>query len=132
MVQLVTSKPSDVGTGVRISVQSHELGFFLTKIKNKITKKSCPTSGERLIYGYTKFDFTADEGKGRLDPARDKKSGKHRKRKVKKSCVTFLLYDPGWCVHKSDVQNKWDDETRPRYLGVVVYCYDFLWFLCMC
>ena len=24
------------------------------------------------------------------------------------SCVTFLLCDPGWCVHKSDVQNKWD------------------------
>ena len=37
-VQLVTSKPSDVGTCVRISVSSHELGFFLTK-KNKKTKK---------------------------------------------------------------------------------------------
>ena len=32
---LVTSKPSDVGTCVRISVQSsHELGFFFTN-KNK-------------------------------------------------------------------------------------------------
>ena len=29
-----------------------------------------------------------------------------------KSCVTFLLCDPGWCVHKSDVQSKWDDNTR--------------------
>ena len=30
-------------------------------------------------------------------------------RKVdEKSCETFLLCDPGWCVHKSDVQNKWD------------------------
>ena len=30
-----------------------------------ITKtKKCPTSGERLIHGYTKFDFTVDEGKG--------------------------------------------------------------------
>ena len=28
---------------------------------------------------------------------------KHRRRKVEKSCVTFLLCDPGWCVHKSDV-----------------------------
>ena len=28
------------------------------------------------------------------------------RRKVhEKSCVTFLLCDPGWCVHKSDVQN---------------------------
>ena len=54
MVQLVTSKPSDVGTRVRISAQSHELGFFLA---------SCPTNGERLFRGYTKFDFTVDEGK---------------------------------------------------------------------
>ena len=22
-----------------------------------------------------------------------------------------ILCDPGWCVHKSDVQNKWDDNT---------------------
>ena len=28
VVQFVTSKPSDVGTLVRISVSSHELGFF--------------------------------------------------------------------------------------------------------
>ena len=34
-VQLVTSKPSDVGTRVQISVQSNELGFFLTKKKKK-------------------------------------------------------------------------------------------------
>ena len=26
--------------------------------------------------------------------------------------MTFLLCDPGWCVHKSDVQNKWDDNTH--------------------
>ena len=32
--------------------------------------------------------------------------------KVEKSCVTFLLWDPGWCVHKSDVQNIWDDNTQ--------------------
>ena len=29
-----------------------------------------------------------------------------------KSGVTFLLSDPGWCVHKSDVQNKWDDNIH--------------------
>ena len=29
-----------------------------------------------------------------------------------KSCVTFLLCDPGWYVHKPDVQNKWDDNTH--------------------
>ena len=27
---------------------------------------------ERLIRGRTKFDFTVDEGKGRLNPSRDK------------------------------------------------------------
>ena len=73
---------------------------------------SCPTSGERSIRGYAKFDFTVDEGKGRLNPSRDKNKGKHRRSKVdEKSCVTSLLCNPGWCVHKSDVQNKWDDNT---------------------
>ena len=32
VVQLVTSKPSDVGTSVRISAQSHVQGVFITKI----------------------------------------------------------------------------------------------------
>ena len=40
VVQLVTSKPSDVGTSVRISVQSHELGFFLTKYINNINNNN--------------------------------------------------------------------------------------------
>ena len=86
-------------------MQSHELGFLLTL---------CPTSsGERLIRGYTEFDSTVDEGKGRLNPSCEKNEGKHRKRKVdEKFCVTFLLCDPGWCVHKPDVQNKWDDDTH--------------------
>ena len=35
-----------------------------------------------------KTDFTIDEGKGRLNPSREKKA-----------CVTFLLCDPDWCVH---------------------------------
>ena len=26
--------------------------------------------------------------------------------------MTFLLCDPGWCVHTFDVQNKCDDNTR--------------------
>ena len=33
----------------------------------------------------------------------DKNEGKHRGRKVEKTCVIFFLCDPGWCVHKSDV-----------------------------
>ena len=38
VVQLLTSKPSDVVPGVRISVQSHELGFSLTKKKTQKNK----------------------------------------------------------------------------------------------
>ena len=39
------------------------------------------------------------------------------RRKVEKSYVTFLLCDPGWCVHKSDAQNKWDDNTHTKTRG---------------
>ena len=56
--------------------------------------------------------FTVDEGNGRLNPSREKNSGKHRKSKVEKSFATFLMCDPGWCVHTSDVQHKWDDKTH--------------------
>ena len=28
--------------------------------------------------------------------------------------MTFLLCDPGWYVHKTDVQNKWDDNTAEQ------------------
>ena len=38
--------------------------------------------------------------------------------------MTFLLCDPGWYVHKPDVQNKWDENTHTHtfwYTVVVVY-----------
>ena len=82
------SKPSDVGTRVRISVSSHELGFFLTL---------CPTSGERLRRGYTKFHFTVDEGKGRLNLSRDKKIRQAPQKKEggeSNSCVVFPCLAP--------------------------------------
>ena len=64
VIQLVTSKPSDGGTWVRISVSSHELGFFLTKNKNK-----CPTSGERLIKSLIvhKVRLHGRRGKGKAE-----------------------------------------------------------------
>ena len=43
-----------------------------------------------------------------MNPSREKNEGKYRRRKV----ATLLLCDPGWYVHKSDVQNKWDDSTH--------------------
>ena len=49
MVQLVTSKPSDVGTLVQISAQSHELVFFLMKKKNKKTKKKMPNKWRTIL-----------------------------------------------------------------------------------
>ena len=62
---MVTSKPSDVGTRVRISGQSHELGF-----------KKCPTSGERLIRGYTKIRLHCRRGKGTAESfSREKNKG---------------------------------------------------------
>ena len=56
----------------------------------------------RLIRAYTKFDFTVDEGKERLNPSREKNKGMHRRRKVdEKSCATFPLYDPGWYIQRT-------------------------------
>ena len=48
--------------GVKRGQQSNEIKMAINVI-TKCTKKSClPTSsGERLIRGYTKFDFTVDE-----------------------------------------------------------------------
>ena len=46
------------------------------------------TSRKQFFGGFTKFGFTVDEGKGRLNSSRDKNEGKHRRRKVEKSCVT--------------------------------------------
>ena len=64
VVQLVTSNLSD-------DVSSSPGAVTRTRIFPK-KKKSCPTSGERFIRGYTKFDFAVDQGKGWLDPSRVK------------------------------------------------------------
>ena len=65
----------------------------------------CLTSGEQLIRYYTKlakYDLTADEGKERLNPSREKNKAIHRRRKVdEKSWVTFLLCDPGWYIQRT-------------------------------
>ena len=45
----------------------------------------------------------------------EKINGKHHRRKVEKSCATFLLCDPDWCVdNKSGFHNKWDDNTHTQ------------------
>ena len=95
-------------------MQSHELEFFLTKYKIN-TKNHA-----QQVESDTKFDRTVDERKGRLNPSRDKNEDKHRRKKVEKSCLTFLLCGPGWCVHKSDVHNKWDDNTHTHALYIYI------------
>ena len=69
-------------------------GIFLTK-KLKNTNKN----PQRVN---TKFDFMVDEGKEWLNPSREKNEGTHHRKKVdEKSCVTFLLCDPGWYVQRT-------------------------------
>ena len=138
VVQLVTSKPSYVATRVRISAQSHELRFSLML---------CPTShnlksGERIISWVHKIQLHGRRGKGTAESSRDKNEGKHGRRKVEKSYVTFLLCDPGWCVHKSDVQNICDDNTthtwyiiNTRYDSLLLLIHTFrvrVLSLCVC
>ena len=75
-----------------------------------------------------KFDFTVDEGKQWLNPSRDKDKGTHRRRKVdEKSCVTFLLCDPGRYVQRSYVQNKWEETHTHKtqtntFILIAIYC----------
>ena len=61
VAELITSSPSD---GWVVSSNLGVIWGFSHTTSN---------SGERLGRGYTKFDFTVDEGKRLLDPSRDKK-----------------------------------------------------------
>ena len=79
-----------------VLVQSHEMGFVLTK-----KKKIMPTKKWRMInsWVHNNIQFHGRRGKGtaesfsrqKLRQAPQKESGE-------------ILCDPGWCVHKSDVQ----------------------------
>ena len=58
------------------------------------------------------FDFTADEGKERLNPSREKNECTHRRRKAdEKSCVT-----PAGTSNEVDVQNKWEENTHTQHI----------------
>ena len=49
-----------------------------------------------------KIRFHGRQGKEWLNPSREKNKGTHRRKKVdEKSCVTFLLCDPGWYVQRT-------------------------------
>ena len=41
-----------------------------------------------------------------------------------------ILCDPGWCVRKSDVQNKWDDNTHTlvyMYVSMYIITHSRVW-----
>ena len=93
-------------------MQSHELEFFFTKKEKeeKVENDSFvstqnPTSRstrERNGWILLAIKFKASTAEGRW----------------MRSPVTFLLYDPGWYVHKpDDVHNKWDDNTHTYTLA---------------
>ena len=63
-----SANTTNINTAVNLNLQA-----FLRYTTLGFSLRSCPTSGERLCRGYKKFDFTVDEGKGRLNPSRDKK-----------------------------------------------------------
>ena len=83
-----------------------------------------------MCRGYTKFDLTVDEGKGRLNLSRDRKL-RHapQKKKKKNSGVAFLLCDPGWCVHiltercslTSRINGMTTNKTKTKKLGLFFF-----------
>ena len=58
VLRFSSSVSSNLGAVTRTGIFSHR-------------NKKCPISGKRLIRGYTKFVFTVDGGKGRLNPFRE-------------------------------------------------------------
>ena len=67
-----------------------------------------------------KFDFTVDEGEERLNPFARKIKASNAEGRWRNP-VTFLLCDPSWYVHKSDVQNKCDDDKPTHTHLTIVY-----------
>ena len=82
-------------------MSSNPGNWDFSSLKNKLKNKLKNAQQVENDY-YTEFDFTVDEGKERLNPSREKNEGMHRRRKVdEKSCVAFLLCDPGWYIQQN-------------------------------
>ena len=82
-------------------MSSNPGNWDFSSLKNKLKNKIKNAQQVENDY-YTEFDFTVDEGKERLNPSREKNKGMHRRRKVdEKSCVAFLLCDPGWYIQQN-------------------------------
>ena len=66
---------------------------------------------------YTKFDFTVDEGKERLNPSRDENEGKHCRRKVEKLCVTPV----GASISLTSRKNRMTTHTHTHTVPFVAF-----------
>ena len=78
--------------------------------------------------------YIYDEGKGWLDPSRDKNQGTHRRKQVdEKSCVTFLLCDPR-LVRPTNLMSRMNGKkthTHTHMYYNVFVCLKFFWCPCM-
>ena len=81
---------------VRITAKSHELGCLLVKVKTKPN-----------YYSVERLNSTSRSTRERNDCIL-----LARKIKARIAEGGEILCDPGWCVHKFDVQFKWDDSAH--------------------
>ena len=62
----------DAKSGSSLNPNANRHQAFRNHTTRGYEKKKSPTNRERLIRGFTKFNFTVDEEKGQLNPSRDK------------------------------------------------------------
>ena len=94
-------------------------------MKKTIIKISWPTSGEPLIRGVHKIRLH-----GRREKETAESFSRYKLRQAPQKEGGEILCDPGWCVHESDVQNNWDDNSLDQvlkhasreYCRVCVFC----------
>ena len=79
----------------------------MKKMKKRIIQISWPTSGEQLIRGVHKIRLHGRRGKETAESF-----SRYKLRQAPQKEGGEILCDPGWCVHESDVQNNWDDNTQ--------------------
>ena len=114
--------PADVAGGVDVAKPSGVAALLYTDIAG-IPLKAAPLNEVAAAVprppAYAALPHgTAERGGATRRPVTldrtpvDLVDSSQSRRKVEKSCITFLLRDPGWYVHMSDVQNKWDDNTH--------------------
>ena len=91
----VEKKPTVILYITLIAMQGHQ-----KIVKTKQRQCSTPSHMVIVIYYYIGYKYKATQN-SISRPTRER-NGTHRRRKVdEKSCVTFLLCDPGWYVQRT-------------------------------